>query len=121
MFVCARVCPCVSVCVSVCVLVPHCVCASDSGALSEVVLDHLGQQLNLYVYNTDTDCVRLVALKPRRGWGGDGCLGAHVLGLVGRACVRVSWVRMCSGSLGAHMFGLVGCAYVVVKRRHHVR
>ncbi|PGH06428.1 hypothetical protein AJ79_06517 [Helicocarpus griseus UAMH5409] len=48
-------------------------------ALGELVEDHLDRTLVLWVYNRDFDVVREVELVPRRGWGGEGALGA-VLG-----------------------------------------
>lgn len=41
--------------------------------------DHLNRSLVLWVYNSEFDVVREVELIPRRGWGGEGALGA-VLG-----------------------------------------
>ncbi|OAX85417.1 hypothetical protein ACJ72_00188 [Emergomyces africanus] len=48
-------------------------------ALGELVEDHLNRSLVLWVYNREFDVVREVELVPRRGWGGEGALGA-VLG-----------------------------------------
>jgi hypothetical protein len=48
-------------------------------ALGELVEDHLNRSLVLWVYNSEFDVVREVELVPRRGWGGEGALGA-VLG-----------------------------------------
>ena len=48
-------------------------------ALGELVEDHLNRSLVLWVYNSEFDIVREVELVPRRGWGGEGALGA-VLG-----------------------------------------
>ena len=41
--------------------------------------DHLNRSLVLWVYNSEFDVVREVEMIPRRGWGGEGALGA-VLG-----------------------------------------
>ena len=49
------------------------------GALGELVEDHLNRSLTLWVYNSEFDVVRELELIPRRGWGGEGALGA-VLG-----------------------------------------
>lgn len=49
------------------------------GALGELVEDHLNRSLTLWVYNSEFDVVRELELMPRRGWGGEGALGA-VLG-----------------------------------------
>lgn len=49
------------------------------GALGELVEDHLNRSLVLWVYNSEFDVVREVELIPRKGWGGEGALGA-VLG-----------------------------------------
>lgn len=48
-------------------------------AFGELVEDHLNRSLVLWVYNSEFDVVREVELVPRRGWGGEGALGA-VLG-----------------------------------------
>ena len=68
-------------------LLPHSdyILGSPSGnlhgesALGELVEDHLNRTLNLWVYNSEFDIVRDVELVPKRGWGGEGALGA-VLG-----------------------------------------
>jgi hypothetical protein len=68
-------------------LLPHSdyILGSPSGtlrgeaALGELVEDHLNRSLILWVYNSEFDVVREVELVPRRGWGGEGALGA-VLG-----------------------------------------
>ncbi|KAK6386089.1 hypothetical protein LTS17_001663 [Exophiala oligosperma] len=68
-------------------LLPHSdyILGSPSGtlkgeaALGELVEDHLNRSLVLWVYNAEFDVVREVELVPRRGWGGEGALGA-VLG-----------------------------------------
>lgn len=45
-------------------------------AFGELVEDHLNRSLVLWVYNSEFDVVREVELVPRRGWGGEGALGA---------------------------------------------
>ncbi|PSR97475.1 GRASP55/65 PDZ-like domain-domain-containing protein [Coniella lustricola] len=50
----------------------------ESG-LSEIVEDHIGSSLRLYVYNNEYNVTRIVTLQPSRTWGGDGALGC-VLG-----------------------------------------
>ncbi|KAI1625075.1 GRASP55/65 PDZ-like domain-containing protein [Exophiala viscosa] len=68
-------------------LLPHSdyILGSPSGtlkgeaALGELVEDHLNRSLVLWVYNSEFDVVREVELVPRRGWGGEGAVGA-VLG-----------------------------------------
>lgn len=68
-------------------LLPHSdyILGSPSGtlkgesALGELVEDHLNRSLIVWVYNSEFDVVREVDLVPRRGWGGEGALGA-VLG-----------------------------------------
>ncbi|VDM08227.1 unnamed protein product [Wuchereria bancrofti] len=37
-----------------------------------------GKPIKLYVYNTETDCVREVSLTPNSAWGGEGCLGCDI-------------------------------------------
>jgi len=39
---------------------------------------HNDQPMELYVYNTDTDAVRVTVILPTRKWGGEGCLGCSV-------------------------------------------
>ncbi|CAN8098750.1 unnamed protein product [Discula destructiva] len=50
----------------------------ESG-LSEIVEDHIGRPLRLWVYNNEYDVTREVTLTPARDWGGQGALGC-VLG-----------------------------------------
>ncbi|KAH7359053.1 GRASP55/65 family protein [Plectosphaerella cucumerina] len=50
----------------------------ESG-LSELVDDHIGRPLRLYVYNNEYDVAREVTIQPSREWGGEGALGC-VLG-----------------------------------------
>lgn len=50
----------------------------ESG-LGELVEDHIGRPLRLYVYNNEYDVTREVTIHPSREWGGDGALGC-VLG-----------------------------------------
>ncbi|KAI3401589.1 hypothetical protein diail_10190 [Diaporthe ilicicola] len=50
----------------------------ESG-LGEIVEDHIGRPLRLYVYNNEYDVTREVTLQPSREWGGEGALGC-VLG-----------------------------------------
>ncbi|KAK1687628.1 GRASP55/65 family protein [Colletotrichum godetiae] len=49
------------------------------GGLSELVEDHIGRPLRLYVYNNEYDVTREVTIQPTREWGGEGALGC-VLG-----------------------------------------
>ncbi|KAI9167028.1 hypothetical protein HJFPF1_03147 [Paramyrothecium foliicola] len=48
-------------------------------ALGELVEDHIGRPLRLYVYNNEYNVTREVTIQPSRGWGGEGALGC-VLG-----------------------------------------
>lgn len=57
---------------------PEGVLHGESG-LSEIVEDHIGRPLRLYVYNNEYDVTREVTLHPSREWGGEGALGC-VLG-----------------------------------------
>lgn len=65
-------------------LLPHSdyILGSPSGnlrgesAFGELVEDHINRSLVLWVYNSEFDVVREVELIPRRGWGGEGALGA---------------------------------------------
>ncbi|KAK4217701.1 golgi family reassembly stacking protein [Rhypophila decipiens] len=49
------------------------------GGLSELVEDHIGRPLRLYVYNNEYNVTREVTIQPSRDWGGEGALGC-VLG-----------------------------------------
>jgi len=49
------------------------------GGLGELVEDHIGRPLRLYVYNNEYDVTREVTIRPSRDWGGEGALGC-VLG-----------------------------------------
>ncbi|KAG0651116.1 Golgi reassembly-stacking of 65 kDa [Hyphodiscus hymeniophilus] len=49
------------------------------GGLGELVEDHIGRPLRLYVYNNEYDVTREVTIHPSRDWGGEGALGC-VLG-----------------------------------------
>jgi len=46
--------------------------------LAQVLQKHVDQVVEVYVYNTDSDVVRVVALMPTYAWGGNGLLGAEV-------------------------------------------
>ncbi|PHH87791.1 hypothetical protein CDD83_8391 [Cordyceps sp. RAO-2017] len=48
-------------------------------ALGELVEDHVGRPLRLYVYNNEYNVTREITIQPSRGWGGEGALGC-VLG-----------------------------------------
>ena len=50
----------------------------ESG-LGELVEDHIGRPLRLYVYNNEYDVTREVTIQPSRDWGGEGAMGC-VLG-----------------------------------------
>jgi hypothetical protein len=50
----------------------------ESG-LGELVEDHIGRPLRLYVYNNEYDVTREVTIHPSRDWGGEGAIGC-VLG-----------------------------------------
>lgn len=49
------------------------------GGLSELVEDHIGRPLRLYIYNNEYNVTREVTIQPSRDWGGEGALGC-VLG-----------------------------------------
>ncbi|KND95226.1 Uncharacterized protein C1D4.02c [Tolypocladium ophioglossoides CBS 100239] len=49
------------------------------GALGELVEDHIGRPLRLYVFNNEYNVTREVTIQPTRDWGGEGALGC-VLG-----------------------------------------
>jgi hypothetical protein len=50
---------------------------SDS-ALAEVLMVHADRIVEIYVYNSETDLVRVVTLMPTLSWGGRGLLGAEI-------------------------------------------
>jgi hypothetical protein len=47
----------------------------DGGDLAELVNSHIGDELSLTVYNTDTESIRDVKVTPLKDWGGEGLLG----------------------------------------------
>ena len=57
---------------------PEGVLHGESG-LGELVEDHIGRPLRLYVYNNEYDVTREVTIHPSKDWGGEGALGC-VLG-----------------------------------------
>jgi len=50
---------------------------SDS-ALAEVLMVHSDRIVEIYVYSSETDLVRVVTLMPTLSWGGRGLLGAEI-------------------------------------------
>merc|ERR1740129_2324280 len=50
----------------------------DMDELVEIVNLFLGKQLQIYVYNSDTEQVREVTLTPKTTWGGEGAIGADI-------------------------------------------
>eukprot|EP00930_Biecheleria_cincta_P101430 TRINITY_DN93086_c0_g1_i1.p1 TRINITY_DN93086_c0_g1~~TRINITY_DN93086_c0_g1_i1.p1 ORF type:complete len:416 (-),score=96.13 TRINITY_DN93086_c0_g1_i1:165-1412(-) len=50
----------------------------DIDELVEVVTANLNQQLQVYVYNADSEAVRGATLIPNNAWGGDGCIGCDI-------------------------------------------
>lgn len=53
---------------------PEGVLHGESG-LGELVEDHIGRPLRLYVYNNEYNVTREITIHPSRDWGGDGALG----------------------------------------------
>ena len=51
---------------------------SDADALLDECQLHLDAAIEVYVYNVDSDEVRVAVVVPTYQWGGDGCLGADV-------------------------------------------
>lgn len=49
------------------------------GGLGELVEDHIGRPLRVWVYNNEYDVTRELSIQPSRDWGGQGALGC-VLG-----------------------------------------
>lgn len=56
---------------------PEGVLHGESG-LGELVEDHIGRPLRLYVYNNEYDVTREVTIHPSRDWGGEGALGCAI-------------------------------------------
>ena len=50
----------------------------STATLAQVLQQHVDKVVEVYVYNTDSDVVRVVALMPTYAWGGAGLLGAEV-------------------------------------------
>lgn len=50
----------------------------DADSLSQELLSNLDKPVEFYVYNSDTDEVRMVIIMPTEDWGGEGVLGANV-------------------------------------------
>jgi len=50
----------------------------DADSLSQELLSNLDKPVEFYVYNSDTDEVRMVVIMPTEDWGGEGVLGANV-------------------------------------------
>ena len=51
---------------------------SDADALLDECQLHLDAAIEVYVYNVDSDEVRVAVVVPTYQWGGDGCLGCGV-------------------------------------------
>lgn len=50
----------------------------DTQSLANVLMAHVDEVVELYVYNANSDVVRVVPLMPTWSWGGKGLLGAEV-------------------------------------------
>jgi len=50
----------------------------DLDELAEIVTLCQDKQIQLFVYNSDTEAIREVNITPRHGWGGEGVLGADI-------------------------------------------
>lgn len=50
----------------------------DIDELVEVVNQAINQRVQVYVYNSDTETVREVAMAPNNEWGGDGYIGCDI-------------------------------------------
>jgi len=51
---------------------------TDSEMLFSTLKNSLDQPVDLFVYNTDTDTVRIVVVLPTLSWGGEGIFGANI-------------------------------------------
>lgn len=67
----------------------------DEEVLGDVLYDNEDHTLEVYVYNTESDVVRVVTLLPSLNWGGRGLLGAEV----GRGYLH-RLPKRCRSSLG---------------------
>lgn len=67
----------------------------DEDVLADVLYENEDQVLEIYVYNTETDVVRVVTIIPTLKWGGEGLLGAEV----GRGYLHVL-PKSCRDTLG---------------------
>lgn len=84
---------------------------ADADALEEVLTKNLEQTVDFYVYNTETDTVRITTIMPTLKWGGSGCLGAaighgYLHALPAKCCGTNgrSWKTMASESESPPMF-----------------
>jgi C-terminal processing protease CtpA/Prc len=50
----------------------------DTDILFEELKENIDKPVEFYVYNSETDVVRVVVILPNANWGGSGILGAHV-------------------------------------------
>ena len=50
----------------------------DTDILFEELSENIDKPVEFYVYNSETDVVRVVVILPNANWGGSGILGAHV-------------------------------------------
>lgn len=93
---------------------------NSSTILAAVLEENADQVIEIYVYNTDSDMVRVVALVPTISWGGAGLLGAEVgtgylhrlptscRSTIGQSVERkVRWTSDDSGGVHARNSGLV--------------
>uniref|UniRef100_A0A6S8RPB4 PDZ GRASP-type domain-containing protein n=1 Tax=Chaetoceros debilis TaxID=122233 RepID=A0A6S8RPB4_9STRA len=67
----------------------------DEELLGDVLYENEDGVLEVYVYNTESDVVRVVTLMPNKNWGGNGLLGAEV----GRGYLH-RLPKMCRDTLG---------------------
>lgn len=51
---------------------------ANTADLATLLEENIDQVVEIYVYNCDTDMVRVIALMPSYSWGGHGLLGAEV-------------------------------------------
>lgn len=56
---------------------PEGIVRGESG-MSELIEDHLGRPLKLYVYNAHHDSTREVVIVANKGWGGQGSMGCGI-------------------------------------------
>ncbi|ENN77145.1 Golgi reassembly-stacking protein 2-like [Dendroctonus ponderosae] len=75
----------------------------ESGDLFNLIENHNGSPLKLYVYNCEQDSCREVIITPNSQWGGAGLVGCGIgYGYLHRIPVRISTSEQSNPSVGSH-------------------